>query len=131
MPVSSSEEAGVLRRESTRRFLLVGLEAIFLLVIAVAIEVLVTRANARFDLTPEKKYSLSELTRQALHALPQPVQATIFYRRGDREKHDELLNLMAQETSLFTYQLFDLDRAPGLAQRYGVTACPAWRNGMA
>jgi ABC-type uncharacterized transport system involved in gliding motility auxiliary subunit len=98
------------------------LEAVFLLAVAVSIEVLISRANVRFDLTPEKKYSLSELTRQALHALQQPVQATVFYRRGDREKHDELLGLMAQETPSFSYQLFDLDRAPGLAQRYGVTA---------
>jgi len=119
---SSSEETGVLSRESTRRFLLVGLEVLFLLVLIIAIEVLVSRANIRFDLTPEKKYSLSELTQQALRALPRPVQATLFYRRGDREKHDELFGLMAQETPLFTYQLFDLDRAPGLAQRYGVTA---------
>lgn len=119
---SSPEQIGVLSRESTRRFLLVGLEAVFLLAIAVAIEVLITRVNVRFDLTPEKKYSLSELTKQTLHALQRPVQATVFYRRGDREKHDELLGLMSQETPLFSYQLFDLDRTPGLAQRYGVTA---------
>ncbi|MGE0682907.1 MAG: GldG family protein [Candidatus Binatia bacterium] len=119
---SSTEETSLLSRESTRRFLLVGLEVVFLLIIAVSIEMLVSRINLRFDLTPEKKYSLSEVTRQALHALQQPVQATVFYRRGDREKHDELLGLMAQETSSFSYQLFDLDRTPGLAQRYGVTA---------
>jgi ABC-type uncharacterized transport system involved in gliding motility auxiliary subunit len=119
---SPPEESSFLGRESTRRFLLVGLEAAFLLVLAIAIEVIISRANLRFDLTPEKKYSLSEVITQALHALKQQVQATVFYRRGDREKHGELLGLMAQETPLFTYQLFDLDRAPGLAQRYGVTA---------
>lgn len=115
-------EVGWLSRESTKRFVLLGLEVVFFLVLIVAIEALVTRANMRFDLTPEKKYSLSELTSQALHALNKPVQATVFYRRGDRDKHGELLDLMVQETSLFSYQLFDLDRAPGLAQRYGVTA---------
>jgi ABC-type uncharacterized transport system involved in gliding motility auxiliary subunit len=113
---------GWFSRESTRRFLLLGLEVLCLLVIAVSLEVLVTRANRRFDLTPEKKYSLSEMTRQTLQSLTQPVQATVFYRRGDREKHDELLGLMAQESPFFSYHLFDLDRAPGLAQRYGVTA---------
>lgn len=119
--ISSTEETGLLRRESTRRFLLVGLETLFLFLIVVSIEILVSRGNMRFDLTPEKKYSLSEVTTQALQALQQPVQTTVFYRRGDREKYDELLNLMGQETPLFSYQLFDLDRAPGLAQRYGVT----------
>lgn len=116
------EETGWASRESTRRLVFVGLEVVFLLIIAIALEVIVSRVNTRFDLTPEKKYSLSAVTTQALHALKNPVQATVFYRRGDREKHDELLGLMAQETPLFTYQLFDLDRAPGLAQRYGVTA---------
>jgi len=108
--------------ESTRRYLLLGLEVLSILVIAVSIGTIFTRTNHRFDLTPQKKYSLSEVTKQTLHTLAQPVQALIFYRRGDREKHDELLGLMAEESPFFTYQLFDLDRAPGLAQRYGITA---------
>lgn len=120
-PAPLAEEHGWIGREAARRFLLMGLEVIFLLVIAISVETFFTRVNHRFDLTPEKKYSLSEVTSQALHSLTKPVQATVFYRRGDREKHDELLGLMAQESAFFSYQLFDLDRAPGLAQRYGVT----------
>src|SRR5215470_17545772 len=116
------EESTWLSRESTRRFILVGLEVVFLLIIAISIEVFISRANTRFDLTPEKKYSLSAVTQQALHALQKQIQVTVFYRRGDREKHGELLDLMTQETPFLTYQLFDLDRAPGLAQRYGITA---------
>ena len=65
----STEEIGLLSRESTRRFLLVGLEVVFLLVIVVSIEVLISRTNLRFDLTPEKKYSLSEPLRQAGRAV--------------------------------------------------------------
>src|SRR5262249_28883805 len=121
-PAPPAEEPWWFARESARRLLLMGCEVIFLLVIVVSLEALLTRANERFDLTPGKKYSLSEVTRQALRSLTRPVQATVFYRRGDREKHDELLNLMAQESPFFEYKLFDLDRAPGLAQRYGVTA---------
>ncbi len=120
-PAPLAEEHGWFGRESARRFLLMGVEVISLLVIAISVETFFSRVNHRFDLTPEKKYSLSEVTSQALHSLTEPVQATVFYRRGDREKHDELFGLMAQESSFFSYQLFDLDRAPGLAQRYGVT----------
>ena len=115
------EVRGWLGRESTRRFLLLGLEIVFLLVLVVSVETLFSRANLRFDLTPQKKYSLSPLTVQVLQGLTQQVQATVFYRRGDREKHEELLSLLAQESPLFSYRLFDLDRAPGLAQRYGIT----------
>jgi len=121
-PAAALDEHPWLNRESSRRFLLLGLEVVFLLIIVVSLETLATRGNYRFDLTPQKKYSLSALTTQVLQNLAQPVQATVFYRRGDREKHNELLSLMAEENPRFSYQLFDLDRAPGLAQRYGVTA---------
>jgi hypothetical protein len=101
---------------------LLGLEVLFLLVIIISLDVLWSRANRRYDFSPGQKYSLSEVTVQTFRALPQPVQATVFYRRGDREKHEELLRLLAEQSPNFTYQLFDLDRAPGVAQRYGVTA---------
>jgi ABC-type uncharacterized transport system involved in gliding motility auxiliary subunit len=113
----------MLGRESTRRFLLLGLELLFLVIIIISIGQLCIRTNLRFDLTPNQKYSLSEVTIQTLQALSQPVQATTFYRRGDREKYAELMTML-QEASpqFFSYQLFDLDRTPGIAQRYGVSA---------
>ena len=119
---AETEARDILTRESTRRWLLLGLEVAFLLVIIVSLDVLWSRANRRYDLSPGQKYSLSEVTVQTFRALSQPVQATVFYRRGDREKHEELLRLLAEQSQNFTYQLFDLDRAPGIAQRYGVTA---------
>ena len=122
IPASETEPSGVWSRESTRRFVLLGLDVLFLLVIVVALDQLWSRRNLRYDLTPGHKYSLSEVTTQTFRALSQPVKATVFYRRGDREKHDELLRLLAEQTPNFTYQLFDLDRAPGVAQRYGVSA---------
>jgi ABC-type uncharacterized transport system involved in gliding motility auxiliary subunit len=115
--------AGVLGRESTRRFILLGLELLFLLIIVISIGQLCIRTNLRFDLTPTQKYSLSEVTVQTMKALSQPVQATTFYRRGDREKYTELMTMLQEvNPQLFSYQLFDLDRAPGAAQRYGVSA---------
>ena len=121
-PSAETETQSVLTRESTRRFLLLGLEVLFLLVIIVSLDALWSRTNLRYDLSPGQKYSLSEVTTQTFRALSQPIQATVFYRRGDREKHEELLRLLSQESPNFTYQLFDLDRAPGIAQRYGVSA---------
>lgn len=108
--------------ETVRRSCLLGLEIGFVLGIVFSLGSLIGRWNARFDLTPNQKYSLAPITVQTLDSITFPVQATIFYRRGDREKHDELLSLMHQANALFQYRLYDLDRAPGLAQRYGVTA---------
>src|SRR3989442_14645251 len=96
------EVRGWLGRESTRRFLLLGLEIVFLLVLVVSVETLFSRANLRFDLTPQKKYSLFPLTVQILHPLTHQVQATVFYRRRDRHKHEDLLSLLAQERPLFS-----------------------------
>jgi ABC-type uncharacterized transport system involved in gliding motility auxiliary subunit len=114
---------GLLGRESTRRFALLGLELLFLLIIVISIGQLCIRTNLRFDLTPTQKYSLSEVTIQTMKVLSQPVQATTFYRRGDREKYTELMTMLQEvNPQLFSYQLFDLDRAPGMAQRYGISA---------
>jgi ABC-type uncharacterized transport system involved in gliding motility auxiliary subunit len=113
----------VLGRESTRRFLLLGLELVFLVIIIISVGQLCIRTNLRFDLTPNQKYSLSEVTIQTMKAIPEPVQATTFYRRGDREKYTELMTMLQEvNPQLFSYQLFDLDRSPGVAQRYGVSA---------
>ncbi|MGE0827002.1 MAG: GldG family protein [Candidatus Binatia bacterium] len=111
-----------LSRESTRRFFLLSLEVVFLLVIVVSVDALWSRMNQRYDLTPERRYSLSDVTMQTFQSLSEPVQATVFYRRGEREKHEELLRLLVEHSPNFSYQLFDLDRAPGVAQRYGVSA---------
>ena len=49
-----------------------------------------------------------------MKVLSQPVQATTFYRRGDREKYTELMTMLQEvNPQLFSYQLFDLDRDPG------------------
>ena len=108
--------------ETVRRGCLLGLEIAFVLVIVFPLGSLLGRWNARFDLTPTQKCSLAPITVQTLEGITFPIQASVFYRRGDREKHDELLSLMHHENALFQYRLYDLDRAPGLAQRYGVTA---------
>jgi gliding motility-associatede transport system auxiliary component len=122
-PPAGPGVAAVLGRESTRRFLLLALELVFLIVIIISVGQLCIRTNLRFDLTPNQKYSLSEVTIQTMKSLSQPVQATTFYRRGDREKYDELMTMLQEANpQLFSYQLFDLDRAPGAAQRYGVSA---------
>ena len=48
------EETRWASRESTRRLIFVGLEIVLLLIVVIALEVIVSRANTRFDLTPEQ-----------------------------------------------------------------------------
>ena len=110
-----------LGRRAIKRSCLLGVEIVAILVIAVSLDILSGRTNLRFDLTPTKEYSLSPLMQKVVRALDRELRVTVFYQRGERDKHDELLGLIAQENPLFSYRLFDLDRTPGLAQEYEVS----------
>ena len=90
--------------------------------IVVSLEVISARHNQRFDLTPTKQYSLAPISQKILRNLDQGIQVSVFYLRGERKKHDDLLSLMVQENPLFRYQLFDLDRTPGKAEEYGISS---------
>ena len=110
-----------LGRGALRHSCLLGAEIVAILVIAVSLDILASRANLRFDLTPAKEHSLSPLMQKVVQALDREMRVTVFYQRGERDKYDDLLSLMAQENPLFSYRLFDLDRTPGLAQEYEVS----------
>jgi hypothetical protein len=108
--------------ESVRRSFLLGAEVFCIFVVVVSLEVISAHQNWRFDLTPTKQYSLAPISQKILRNLDQEIQLSVFYVRGERKKHDDLLSLMVQETPLFRYHLFDLDRTPGRAEQYGITS---------
>jgi gliding motility-associatede transport system auxiliary component len=98
--------------------------AVAVLGIIVVVEALSLRHSHRFDLTANKRYSLSAQSQQLLKALPQPVKATAFYQdgQGGRESAKDLLDQYAYYGKQFTYEFIDPDRNPGLAKRYGITS---------
>jgi ABC-type uncharacterized transport system involved in gliding motility auxiliary subunit len=92
--------------------------------IIAVVEAISLRHSHRFDLTANKRYSLSPQSQQLLAGLPRPVKATAFYQETQtgREAARDLLDQYAYYGQQFTYEFIDPDRNPGLAKRYGITS---------
>lgn len=102
----------------------VAIAALAVLGIIAIVEAISLRHSYRFDLTANKRHSLSPQSQQLLAGLPQPVKATAFYQdtQVGRENAKDLLDQYAYASRQFTYEFIDPDRNPGLAKRYGITS---------
>jgi ABC-type uncharacterized transport system involved in gliding motility auxiliary subunit len=123
LALSWREGASILGRRGTRY----GASAALLIVIALGVAVLANavslRYNARWDLTENKRHSLSPQTMKLLKALKAPVEVIGFFRSdtpGKRTAEDLLKQYAQASDGKFTYRVEDPDRSPGLARRYGV-----------
>ena len=101
-----------------------AIAAIAVLGIITLVEAISLRHSHRFDLTANKRYSLSPQSQQLLAELPQPVKVTAFYQdaQAARESAKDLLDQYAYYGKQFTYEFIDPDRNPGVAKRYGITS---------
>ena len=108
-----------------RGWLQLALQVALALVLIVALELLATRHNQRFDLTPAKTFELSASARQVAAAFAQPVRVTAFYNSQGNDSHRDMADLLEQfEVAApdFTFRLVDLDRSPALASKYNVSS---------
>jgi ABC-type uncharacterized transport system involved in gliding motility auxiliary subunit len=81
------------------------------------------RYSTRWDLTENRRHSLSPQTIKLLQNLEAPVEAIAFFRsdtQGRGTAEDLLKQYASYSGGKFTWRLEDPDRAPGLARRYGV-----------
>jgi hypothetical protein len=95
----------------------------FAAVLIIANAIISTR-NIRWDLTPTKRFSLSEFDRRVLGGLDHNVKVMAFVRTED-PAYLELADLLFQAaafTPRLTYQIIDVNKAPGLAREYGVSS---------
>lgn len=87
-------------------------------------QLLIARAGWRADLSPERRFVLSEHARQILAALDRPVEIIGFLRADDphnRDLEDLLARVRAASPQVST-RLVDINRNPALARAYGVDA---------
>ncbi|HZC45461.1 MAG TPA: Gldg family protein [Candidatus Acidoferrum sp.] len=80
--------------------------------------------NIRWDLTPQKQFSLSDFDKRVLGGLTHPVKVMAFVRTED-PAYLELADLLFQAaafTPRLTYQVIDVNKAPGMAREYGVSS---------
>jgi len=80
----------------------------------------VNRHDTRWDMTPNKKYSLSEQTRKLLKALNRDVTIYVFDRRDSFGERRDLLDMYATATHRLRVKYVDPNREPALAREYGV-----------
>lgn len=85
-------------------------------------QLLVARAGWRLDLSPERRFVLSEHARHILDALDRPVELIGFLRADDPRNRDiqDLLGRVQAASSRVSTRFIDLNRNPALAREYGV-----------
>lgn len=102
-------------------FGLIGLVGAFLLAIAFA-------HNVTFDLTPTKEHTLSDQAQRTAKRLDRDVTVTAFYSSQDQgrvRQIKDMLQKFEQLNSHFHFKMYDLDRSPLLANRYGIVSYQA------
>ncbi len=95
-----------------------------LLGILVILNVLAIRHNAKWDLTAEKLYTLSDQTVKVLRNLDRDVTVTAFFADAGegRARLKQLLDNYTDETSHLEVTFVDPDKNPALAKQYGIRA---------
>lgn len=76
----------------------------------------------RFDMTPEKRYTLSQQTISLLDSLADDIHATVFYKQRERRELESLVELFARTSNRFHYNFIELDKNPAKAQTLGITS---------
>lgn len=101
---------------------LVGLAG--LLVALGFVDALAERYNVRFDLTPQRRYTLSPHARRILEKLPRDVEVLAFVRSADPRNASttDLLERLGAASPRVRHRIVDVNRNPALARRYGVNA---------
>ena len=118
---------GKLRGVAGHRAARYGAGAAVVILLALGIVVLANalsvRHSTRWDLTENRRNTLSPQTVQLLRTLKTPVQAIAFFRTdtpGKRTAEDLLNQYASSSGGKFSWRLEDTDKAPGLAREYGV-----------
>jgi len=108
----------------TRQTVINWVELAVLVALCLGVLVLINyisfRNAERFDLTPEKRYSLSNQSLRILNALTDDVHATIFYKKKERREFQDLIDLFKRETDHFKYSFIDIDKNPAKAEDMGI-----------
>ena len=110
-----------MRSRTAKGWLQLALQVALLLGIVGGLQVVSERRTQRLDLTPTRSFSLSDVSRQVLAEVQQPLTVTVFHQRGKRALYRDLLDRLQRAQPNLTYELYDLDRFPDKARAFGVT----------
>ena len=108
-----------------RGWVQLALQVALVLVLFFVLELLATRHNQRYDLTPAKTFELSASARQVAAELDRPLRVTAFFNSQGADSRRDMKDLLEQFSVAapnFTFRLLDLDRSPALAGKFGVSS---------
>ncbi|MGH7358939.1 MAG: Gldg family protein, partial [Candidatus Rokuibacteriota bacterium] len=108
---------------STRYGLNAAVLVVLILGVIALVEAVSYRHSQRWDLTENKRWSLSPQTIKVVGELPVPVKAVAFYRPdqpGKRTAEDLLKQYAGRSDGKFTWEVIDADRSPLAARQYNV-----------
>ncbi len=90
--------------------------------ILVILNLLAVRHNSRWDLTADRRFTLSDQTVKVLRGLDREVSVTAFFSDGSegRVQMKRLLDDFAEQSGRVQVAFVDPDRNPALAQQHGI-----------
>ena len=106
-----------------KNYALLAYTAIVLAALMAVLNLIIFDHNLRIDLTPTKRFTLSGFDRRVLDNLDKDVKVMLFIRTEDPEylELEDLLFRVAAYTPRVSYQVIDVNKAPGLSRQYGVS----------
>jgi ABC-type uncharacterized transport system involved in gliding motility auxiliary subunit len=118
---ASREEIG-LRWAAARQWALLLVATAGLGGSLVMLQVILAQHTWRLDLTPEKRFTLSEHALQVLQGLDRDVQIVAFLRSDDARNAEieDLLTRVRNVSPRVRYSVVDVNRNPAVARQYGV-----------
>lgn len=101
-----------------------SLFTVMVLAVVVLLYALAVKHNHAVDVTWAQRFTLASQSIKLLQELQEPINVIGFFRLEgpEREVFTDLLKLYTHSTDKITYELVDLDRNPGLAEHYHITA---------
>jgi ABC-type uncharacterized transport system involved in gliding motility auxiliary subunit len=103
---------------------LTGANFVIYTLIVIALIVLanwfVSNHDKRWDMTPSKKYSLSDQTRKILKDLNKDVNILVFDQQRRFGERRDVLEMFAKNSQRLKVKYIDPDRQPTVAKEYGI-----------
>ena len=112
--------AAFARRRQTRYGAVATSGVLLALGIVVAANYILSRQNARWDLTAGGQYSLSDQTRRVLESLASPISVLVFAREEEFPRFRDRLGEYEYVSSQVAVEYVDIDRNPVRARQYDV-----------
>ena len=108
-----------------RGWLTLGAQVLLAMALFFVLQLLAERHNRRIDLTPARTFELSASARQVAAGFDKPALITVFYNSQTSDARRDMADLLEQFHGAapdLTYRMFDLDRSPAVAGKYGVSS---------